>query len=122
MVDGSARTSAASNAEQAPRPGVRHEILHAPCLESRRLSTKGRHRKVPSALVVIWRRPMARVVDQALGQHPAQGAIEVRGEEPAVTRAVLNFPDEAPPVALALVEGQEHLEDERFERQQGAGV
>ena len=117
--------------EQPAQAVIFHETLQPARFEASDLAAGGRQLEVPAALESIATAPAAgplalgawgvNFLDQPIAEERTERAIEVRREH-RVLLSLLDFPDQAPAVALAAVEGEQDVEDERLERQEFAKI
>ena len=84
------------------------------------VSSSCREPEVAPALFAFVRGP-ARLLDQAVTEHRTQRTVEICGKD-GVVPALLKFSNQAPPMSLAAIEGQQHLEHQRFQRKEIAGI
>src|SRR5580765_7410369 len=100
------------------------ERFEAPCFGGRGGGTRGGQAEVAATLVRLvrlWLVALRRLLDQAVGEHAAQRAVEVAGHDLVEPAALLHLADESPAVALSLDEREQDLEYERFQRLSHAG-
>ena len=104
--------------QQTFRARFQQQRLETPRLGRRGRRSERRQPEVAPPLVVLA--PVAQVaafLDQAVREHAAECSVEVAGHQPLEAAAHLHFADERPAVPLAAGEREQHLKDERLQRE-----
>lgn len=104
-----------ARAQQLLRPGIEHETLQPPRFRARDPLTTRRHAEVPAPLVRIRTALRSADLDEAVGEHSPQRAIEVAGKNALVHDVALNGANKCPAVLRLVQQCKQRLEDQRFE-------
>src|SRR5215213_4694809 len=112
------RSASSASPCEEPSGARRDDSRFEPArLGRRNLLAKGGQPEVAAPFVIFCeRRPVRGFLDQVLGEHPAQGAVEVPRHDPAEAAALLNVADQAPPMPLAFDQGEQYFEHEWLQR------
>ena len=104
--------------QQSFRARFQQQRLEASRLGGRDRRSERRQPEVAPPLVVLAAiAQVAAFLDQAVREHAAERSVEVAGHQPFEAAAQLHFANERPAVPLAAGEREEHLEDERLQRE-----